>query len=32
MPPLGQQMSDVEIAALVKFLRARFSSEAPCKI
>jgi mono/diheme cytochrome c family protein len=32
MPPLGQQMSDAEIAAVVKFLRARFSTQAPWKI
>src|SRR5206468_12358764 len=29
MPALGQQMSEAEIAALVKFVRARFSPQAP---
>ena len=32
MPPLGQQMSDAEIAAVVKFLRARFSKQAPWRL
>jgi mono/diheme cytochrome c family protein len=32
MPALGAQMSDAEIAALVKFLRARFSTREPWKM
>jgi mono/diheme cytochrome c family protein len=32
MPALGPQMSDAEIAGLVKFLRARFSTQAPWKM
>ena len=29
MPAFGPQLSDAEIAALVKFLRGRFSNRAP---
>ena len=29
MPPLGPQLSEAEMVALVKFLRARFTSRAP---
>jgi len=32
MPALGPQMSEAEIMALVKFLRARFSTKAPWKL
>jgi mono/diheme cytochrome c family protein len=32
MPALGPQMSEAEIAALVRFLRARFSTQAPWKL
>jgi mono/diheme cytochrome c family protein len=31
MPAFGSQLADAEIAALVKFLRARFSTRAPWK-
>jgi mono/diheme cytochrome c family protein len=31
MPALGPQMSEAETAALVKFLRARFSTQGPWK-
>jgi nicotinate dehydrogenase subunit B len=32
MPALGPQMSEAEITALVRFLRARFSTQAPWKL
>ncbi|MCX7313967.1 MAG: cytochrome c [Alphaproteobacteria bacterium] len=32
MPPLGAQMSDADIMALVKFLRGRFSTRPPWKM
>jgi len=32
MPALGPQMSEAETAALVKFLRARFSTQGPWKL
>ena len=32
MPALGQQMSDADIVALVKFLRARFSTRGAWKL
>jgi mono/diheme cytochrome c family protein len=32
MPALGAQMSDAEITALVKFLRARFTTQAPWRM
>jgi mono/diheme cytochrome c family protein len=32
MPAFGSQMSDADIAALVKFLRARFSKQPPWKV
>ena len=32
MPAFGPQMSEAEITALVKFLRARFSTQAPWKM
>ena len=32
MPPLGAQMSDAEITALVKFLRGRFSTQPAWKM
>jgi mono/diheme cytochrome c family protein len=32
MPAFGQLLSDVEVAALVTFLRARFSTEAPWRL
>jgi nicotinate dehydrogenase subunit B len=32
MPAFGPQMSEADITALVKFLRARFSTQAPWKM
>jgi mono/diheme cytochrome c family protein len=31
MPAFGSQVSDADISALVKFLRARFSTQPPWK-